>query len=146
MSLQGKIGITRKTFYIYQEGMEVVTLAVEIGRTAHGAARPATPEEIERENRVRDLAVDTGLLLCTDNGVPFRLNVPEFGYTNPDLHRRIVTDPEFEPGVHYPFEQYDESGNPYNQSVVLGVWDGLHSFRTTSTYTHDEESTTCEIP
>lgn len=48
------------------------------------------------------------------------------GLTHPDLHRRL-TDEEI-------------------QNTVIGVWDGVHSFRTVQEYVHDEESTTCEIP
>ena len=70
----------------------------------------------------------------------------EHRYTNPDLHRRVDMDAEIPQGSDYSFVQYDEDGNPYKQDIVIGVWDGIHSYRTTTTYTHDEESTTCEIP
>jgi len=118
----------------------------DITKTAHGIAKLATPEEIAREDGTYCLAADNGSVLATDSGVELIMNVPEFGYTNPDLHRRIDDDPVFDPDVDYPFSPRDEHGVPYKQSVVLGVWDGIHSYRTTTTYTHDEESTTCEIP
>lgn len=121
-------------------------MANQINTTARGKIRPATPQEIERENRWRFLASDSGFILATDSGIPIALNLPEFGYTNPDLHRRIDNDPEYIPGVHYPFVKYDENGIPYKQDVVIGVWDGVNSYRTTTSYVHDEESTTCEIP
>lgn len=121
-------------------------MAVDIARTARGIAKLATPEDIAKEQIVELLASDVGLILATDSGVPIGLNAPGFGYTNPNLHRRIDNDPEYIPGVHYPFVVYDENGVPYRQETVLGVWDGLNSYRTTTTFTHDEESETCEIP
>ena len=77
---------------------------------------------------------------------PIVMNKPDFGYTNPNLHRRIDQDPVIEPGSDYPFVPYDKDGNPYKQHVTIGVWDGVKSYRTTETFTHDEDSTTCEIP
>ena len=124
-------------------------MATEISKTAYGKIRPATPEEIARE-RIDDnpycLASDSGLTLTTDSGLVIIMNIPDFGFTNPDLHRRIDNDPEIPAGSDYTFVEYDEDGQPYKQDVVIGVWDGLNSYRTTNTYTHDEESTTCEIP
>ena len=119
---------------------------VEIPRTARGVARPATEEEIAREESLYYLATDLGFIITTDSGIPLVPNTGEFGYTNPNLHRRIIEDPDIPVGSDYPFVYYDSEGRPYKQSVVLGVWDGIHSYRTTTTYTHDEESTTCEIP
>lgn len=120
---------------------------IKVPRTARGVARPATPEEIAREESRYYLASDTGFILVTDNEeIPLIPNVGDFGYTNPNLHRRIDNDPIIPPGSDYPFVHYDAEGNPYKQSVVIGVWDGRHSYRTTTTHTHDEESTTCEIP
>lgn len=57
------------------------------------------------------------------------------GFTNPNLHRRI--DPKTpEPG----------SQEVAPRDYVLGVYDGVHSYRTETIHYHDEESTTCEIP
>ena len=50
----------------------------------------------------------------------------ELGYTNPNLHRRV-----------------DEDSQMISK---VGVYDGIHSFRTVDLNLHDEESTTCEIP
>lgn len=121
-------------------------MATEFPRTALGVIRPATPEEIAKEEFNRSICTDNGQLLTTDSGLQIIMNVPEFGFTNPDLHRRIDNDPEIPQGSDYPFEKYDEEGNAYPQSVSIGVWDGVNSYRTTTTYTHDEESTTVEIP
>ena len=118
----------------------------DVATTARGVAKLATPEEIAKEVSKYFLAADTGLTLTSDSGLILAVNLPDFGYTNPNLHRRIDNDPAIEPGSDYPFVHYDENGNPYKQNVVLGVWDGIHSYRTTETFTHDEESTTCEIP
>lgn len=115
-------------------------------KTAHGVAVPASAEDIAKEDNFYPLLSDMGLILTTDSGDVILYNCGELGYTNPNLHRRIVTDPEIPVGSDYPFVKYDENGVAYPQSVVLGVWDGRHSYRTTTTYTHDEESTTCEIP
>lgn len=117
-----------------------------VPKTAHGAARLATEEEIQKEDSKYYLAADYGPILTTDSGIPIVPNVGDFGYTHPDLHRRIETDPEIPEGSDYPFVKYDPDGKPYKQTVKLGVWDGMHSYRTTETITHDEESTTCEIP
>lgn len=119
---------------------------IEIPRTAYGPARLATQDEIDREQAEHFLADDSEDYLVSDEEAFLVPNVPEFGYTNPDLHRRIYDTVDVPPGSDYPFVVYDSEGNPYPQSVQLGVWDGLHSYRTTTTYTHDEESTTCEIP
>lgn len=48
------------------------------------------------------------------------------GFTNPNLHRRTYT-----PAI--------------NTEYSFGIY-GLNSFRTTEFVTHDEESTTSEIP
>ena len=128
---------------VYNEGG---VLMIHIPTTARGVARPATPEEIERERLLYYLATDAGDYLLTDTGDFIVPNVPEFGYTNPNLHRRIDNEIIVEPGSDYPFVKYDAEGNAYPQTVKLGVWDGRCSYRTTTTYTHDEESTTCEIP
>ena len=124
-------------------------MAIEISRTARGVIRPATPEEIAREQLDENphfIATDLGLTITTDSGDAILMNVPDFGFTNPDLHRRVDQDPEIPVGSDYPFIKYDNEGNAYKQDIVIGVWDGINSYRTTSTYTHDEESTTCEIP
>ena len=120
---------------------------IEVPRTARGLAKLATPEEIAKEESKFYLASDPGLDLLTDNGDLISLNTGDFGFTHPNLHRRIRTDWEgVDPEKDYPFVYRDKDGNPYDQTVVLGVWDGLNSYRTTTTHTHDEESTTCEIP
>ena len=119
---------------------------IHVPMTAHGVARLATDEEIAREQIQYYLADDSCNYLVTDTGEMLVPNVPNFGYTNPDLHRRIYDEITAPPGSDYPFVVYDAEGNPYPQSVKIGVWDGRHSYRTTTTYTHDEESTTCEIP
>lgn len=119
---------------------------VRLPTTAYGVARLATPQEINREQAEYYLANDSDAYLISDIGQFLIPNTPDFGYTNPNLHRRIYDEQVAPPGSDYPFVAYDEQGNPYPQSVVLGVWDGKNSYRTTTTYTHDEESTTCEIP
>lgn len=119
---------------------------IQVPATAHGVARPATPEETEREQLAHFLATDSEAYLMTDSEYFLVPNVPNYGYTNPNLHRRIDDETTAPIGSNYPFVVYDDQGVPYPQSVKIGVWDGLHSYRTTTTYTHDEESTTCEIP
>ena len=120
---------------------------IQFPRTAHSEAILATPEEIAKEEMVDIyLASDLGLILMTDSGEDLSPNVPDFGYTHHNLHRRIDQDPEIPPGSDYPFVKYDKDGNAFKQTVVIGVWDGVNSYRTTTTYTHDEESETCEIP
>lgn len=49
------------------------------------------------------------------------------GVTNPNLHRRIESDPV--------------SGNEYS----IGIY-GTHSYRTTTIKLHDEDSETSEVP
>ena len=114
-------------------------------KTAKGVAKPATPQEIAREDAEYFLATDESeAIITTDSGLALCVNL-KVGYTNPNLHRRIEDD--LPPaGSNYPFVHYDQYGVPYKQSFVLGIWDGVNSYRTTTTYTHDEESTTCEIP
>ena len=119
---------------------------VEIPKTARGLAKLATPEDIAKEDSKYYLASDIGLFLTTDSGDYLIPNVGDFGYTHPNLHRRIDPDPIIPQGSDYPFVHYDKDGNPYRQSVKIGVWDGINSYRTTTTHTHDEDSTTCEIP
>lgn len=56
----------------------------------------------------------------------------KFGITQPNLHRRIDIQPV--------------SGDEVKQrDYELGVY-GTHSYRTTTVYTHDEDSTTDETP
>lgn len=118
-------------------------MAIEIPSTAYGKATLADESQLTEI----PLLTDNGLNILTDRGVQILLNMKgSTRYTNPNLHRRVETEPVYAPGVHYPFVVYDKDGQPYNQSVVLGVWDGLKSYRTTETYTHDEESETTEIP
>ena len=119
---------------------------IQFPTTARGAAVPASEEDIRKEDGVFFLAADWGFLLCTDSGEVLSPNVPDFGYTNPNLHRRIDNDAEIPQGSDYPFVVYDEDGNAYKQNTVIGVWDGIHSYRTIETFIHDEESETCEIP
>lgn len=121
---------------------------IDYARTARGIARPATEEEIAKEDLRIYLASDLDFILVSDLGDIFVPNTDDFGYTHPNLHRRIETEPEIpnRSVKEYPFVNYDANGDAYKQSVVLGVWDGINSYRTTTTYTHDEESTTCEIP
>lgn len=119
---------------------------VEFPKTAHGVAKPATPEEIAKEDWFYPLASDEGLILVSDTDVTIVRNVGEMGYTNPNLHRRIDQDLIAPTGSDYPFVKYREDGTAYPQHVVIGVWDGRNSYRTTTTFIHDEESTTCEIP
>lgn len=59
----------------------------------------------------------------------------EHGYTNPNLHRRV--DPQ---------EPAEGSGEVAPRDYVIGVYDSTNSTRLTIINTHDEESTTCEIP
>lgn len=49
----------------------------------------------------------------------------EHGFTNPNLHRRI--------------------NNQDDKSYTIGIY-GLNSYRTTKTVTHNEDSTTTEVP
>ena len=53
----------------------------------------------------------------------------DVGFTHPNLHRRIYTPSDG--SLHHKYE--------------LGI-EGTCSYRTTETITHDEESTTSEIP
>ena len=57
------------------------------------------------------------------------------GFTNPNLHRRID-----------PHEPAAGSGETAPRDYIIGVYDGLHSYRTETIHYHDEESTTSEIP
>lgn len=118
----------------------------DIAKTAKGLIRPATPDEIAREDSKYVISSDSGLVLVTDDYQVFVPNTPDFGYTNPNLHRRLDPDAVAPEGSDYKFVHYDKDGRPYKQKVTIGVWDGVHSYRTTTTYTHDEESTTSEIP
>lgn len=54
------------------------------------------------------------------------------GFTHPYLHRRIDPQPQLEPEV-----------KPRDYGLSIG---GNNSFRTTKINTHDENSTTTEIP
>lgn len=93
-------------------------MSIELPKTARGAAVEMTEEEAANERR----------------------------YTHPDLHRRVDVDATGDPGTDYPLMPRDADGNPYQQRIKLGIWDGVNSYRLTETYTHDEESETCEIP
>lgn len=116
-------------------------------KTARGIARLATPEEIAKEESRFFLASDTYFTLLTDSGDAIIPNVGDLGYTHPNLHRRFETEiGDIPEGVHFPFNAYDANGVPFTSKVTFGVWDGIHSYRTTDLNTHDEESTTCEIP
>lgn len=118
----------------------------EIPTTARGVAKLATPEEIAKEDSFYPLASDEGLILVADFDVIILRNVGQMGYTHPNLHRRVDQNPDIPIGSNYPFVRYREDGTAYPQHVTIGVWDGRNSYRTTTTYIHDEESTTCEIP
>ena len=83
-------------------------MSMEIPKTAHGVAVPATEEELAKDAH---------------------------GFTNPNLHRRI------DPHAH---AQGSEEVAP--RDYLIGVYDGLHSYRTETIHYHDEESTTSEIP
>lgn len=115
-------------------------------KTAKGIARLATAEDIAKEDSKYVLAADNDSILLSDVDDILIPNLPDFGYTHPNLHRRIDLEAVGSSETDYPFMPRDKDGIPYNQNIVIGVWDGLHSYRTTETYTHDEESTTCEIP
>lgn len=123
-------------------------MSIAFPKTTRGQATLATASDIEKEQETNVflLASDSGAILISDSGSAFLQNLETFGYTHPNLHRRIESDPYVPQGSDYAFVHYDKDGNAYKQSVALGVWDGLNSYRTTTTYTHDEESTTCEIP
>ena len=56
------------------------------------------------------------------------------GFVNPNLHRRIHTEQPTDPKEVAPRE------------YTIGVYDGIHSYRTETIHYHDEESTTSEIP
>lgn len=57
----------------------------------------------------------------------------KLGYTNPDLHRRIDQEGEYE---------YPELFSPKYEIGIRGIY----SYRGTEHFYHDESSTTCEIP
>lgn len=118
---------------------------MEIVATARGLAKPATPKEIAKEEFDFILVADTGCELAIDSGDILYPNSQKFGYTNPNLHRRIDLD-AVGTESDYPFMRYDDDGVPYKQSIAIGVWDGYNSYRTTTTHIHDEESIDCEIP
>lgn len=120
---------------------------MKIPKLAHGVAVPASPEEIEKEDWFFPLATDDGLEFVTDlDVITIVYNSGELGYTNQNLHRRIDQNPDIPVGSNYPFVHYREDGTAYPQHITIGVWDGINSYRTTTTFIHDEESTTCEIP
>lgn len=119
---------------------------IHVPTTAHGVAKLATPGELEKEQLNCIITTDAGDILTADSGDVLLGDVLGTGFTNPNLHRRVDDEAIFEPDVDYPFSPRDPNGNPYKQSVVFGVWDRINSYRTTTTYEHDEESTTCEIP
>ena len=54
------------------------------------------------------------------------------GFTYPNLHRRV--------------EPSRSEGEVADRKYTIGIYDGLHSTVTVERFTHDEESTTCEIP
>lgn len=56
------------------------------------------------------------------------------GFTHPNLHRRI--DPK---------QPKEGSGEVRPRDYTLGIYN-VNSYRTTTINTHDEESTTSEIP
>lgn len=76
----------------------------------------------------------------------------QLGFTHPNLHRRV--DPQQPPTPEDPNYDPDdpESVNRayLNQEVAPRDYafaiEGVHSYRTTTYNTHDEESTTSEIP
>lgn len=62
------------------------------------------------------------------------LDKDELGFTNLNLHRRVdPVDPE------------KDSGEVQPRDYIIGI-QGTDSYRTTIINTHDEESTTQEIP
>lgn len=63
------------------------------------------------------------------------LEKDQIGFTNPNLHRRI--DPQIPTAT---------SGEVAPREYIIGVYDGLNSYRTETIHYHDEESTTSEIP
>lgn len=66
------------------------------------------------------------------------------GYTNPNLHRRIVEGEDVS-SDDKSFELSGYSGSSLSLSYKLGVH-GTNSYRTTEYVVHDEDSTTSEIP
>ena len=76
----------------------------------------------------------------------------EIGFTNPNLHRRIVTqDPPAPEDPNYDPDDPESVDRSYlNKEVAPREYDlgiqGVHSYRTTTLVVHDEESTTTEIP
>lgn len=121
-------------------------LAVEFPKTSKGQAVLASEEDLQKEKFFTLIVTKSGQMISTDSGRHFVVNEKVAGYTSPNLHRRIDQDAVIPFGTDYPFVQYDEEGNAYKQTIVVGTWDGLNSYRTTTTYTHDEESETSEIP
>ena len=91
---------------------------MEVPKMASGPASPASAEEVVKD---------------------------EHGYTHPNLHRRVDQDPVIPVGSNYPFVHYKEDGTAYPQHIDIGVY-GLESYRTTTTFIHDEESDEDEIP
>lgn len=58
----------------------------------------------------------------------------KFGYTNPNLHRRVDASAD-----------HISANEPLPRSYELGIYN-VNSYRTVTRHTHDEESETCEIP
>ena len=149
-------------------------MMIEIPKTAQGLATLASEEDIKKENYICGIAADNGACLLTDSRILLVPNV-ELGFTNPNLHRRIDPDIDIAIDSNYPFVYYKDAkveveniltqesvnvltqqsehleapvlhhGEAYSQSIQIGVW-GNESYRTTTMYIHDEDSTTCEIP
>lgn len=77
---------------------------------------------------------------ATGNGTARPLTPEEemkdlIGFTSPSLHRRIDDDVT-------PTDPQEEAPRQY----LVGIYDGVNSYRTEQIFYHDEESTTCEIP
>ena len=162
---------------------------IDFPKTAQGAALLATSEDLIQEGydwylangtydwylvTTPDQYHPTSLEITVDSGEHWVPNI-EFGYTNPNLHRRIDQDYSIPADSNYLLARYQdynkhlvdirtpenknivtedsepllgpyiEHGDAYKQTFQIGVW-GYNSYRTTQTYIHDEESTTCEIP
>ena len=91
----------------------------EVAKTAYGRARLATDEEVARETIEYFLAEDyESLYLVTDSEELLLSNAGQFGYTDPNLHRRIDNEEPveiFDPTVDrsdYLLAKYGSTGEP----------------------------------
>lgn len=107
-------------------------------------------------------AVGGPATLAENTPADMQLAKDERGFTNPNLHRRVdpATPPTTSDGsehsdIHHVrdnslFVSNASDGNFLDGEIAPREYklaiEGLHSYRTTKYVTHDEESTTSEIP